>query len=191
MADDPVDFHELAARLSSDLTVARIAHAVSGSIAMAAHGYVRGTLDLDILVVTSALALPRAFEIARSRGFSGEDTELIASIRERSVASLRRGPLAVEFLVPVIPYHRTLLDRVVRFEVHGESVPFVSLDDLIILKMIWRRVKDLADVHALAALAIGRVDVGYVDRTLRSILPDGDPRVAEAIGILRRAADAR
>ena len=79
-----------------------------------------------------------------------------------------------------------MIDRATRFDVHDEAVPFVSLDDLIILKMIWRRAKDLADVHALAALARGRIDGGYVERTLRSILPTGDSRIAETLGILRR-----
>ncbi len=185
MADDPADLYALAARLSAELHDAGIAHAISGSIAMAAHGYVRGTLDVDVLIVTPALSLPKAFDVVRQLGFSGEDRDLIASIRERSVAALRRGPVAVELLVPVLPYHRTLVDRAVRFEVHGTSVPFVSLEDLLVLKMLWRRAKDIADVHALAALAPGRVDTSYVESTLRSILPDGDPRVAEVLGILR------
>lgn len=191
MADDPTDLQGLAARLSSDLGVAGIAHAISGSIAMAAHGYVRGTLDIDVLVVTPAITFPKTFEVLRRHGFAGEDRGLIDSIRERSVATLRRGPLAVVILVPVLPYHRTLIDRAVRFDVHGVSVPFLSLDDLIVLKMLWRRAKDIADVHALVALARGRADVAYVERTLRSILPDGDPRIAEVLGILRRPPTAR
>ncbi len=187
MADDPADLYALAARVSAGLAAAGVAHAISGSIAMAAHGYVRGTLDLDVLVVTTALSLPKAFAVVRDLGFVGEDRDLITSIRDRSVAALRRGPMAVELLVPVIPYHRTLLDRAVRIDVHGTSVPFVSLEDLLILKMLWRRAKDLADVHALAALAAGRVDPAYIASTLRSILPTDDPRVAEVLGILRDA----
>lgn len=191
MADDPSDLYALAARLSADLHAAGIAHAVSGSIAMAAHGYVRGTLDIDVLIVTTALTLPKAFDVVRDLGFAGEDRDLIASIRERSVAALRRGPLAIELLVPVLPYHRTLLDRAVRLDVHGTSVPFVSLEDLLILKMLWRRAKDIADVHALAALAQGHLDKAHIESTLRLILPNGDPRIAEILGILRDATTRR
>ena len=187
MADDPADLYALAARVSAGLGAAGIAHAISDSIAMAAHGYVRGTLDIDVLVVTTALSLPKAFAVVRDLGFVGEDRDLIASIRERSVAALRRGPVTIELLVPVLSYHRTLLDRAVHIDVHGTSVPFVSLDDLLILKMLWRRAKDLADVYALAALAVGRVDSAYIASTLRSILPTDDPRVAEVLGILRDA----
>jgi len=187
LADEPADLYALAARLSAGLREAGIAHAVSGSIAMAAHGYVRGTLDIDVLIVTAGVSLPRAFEVVRRLGFVGEDRDLVASIRDRAVAALRRGPLAIELLVPVIPYHKTLLDRAVRFDVQGTSVPFVSLEDLVVLKMVWRRAKDLADVHALAALAPGRLDSTYIESTLRSILPTGDPRVAEVLGILRGA----
>ena len=188
MADAPTDLYALAARLSAEFREAGIPHAISGSIAMAAHGYVRGTLDIDVLVVTSALSLPATFEVVRRHGFVGEDRDLITSIRERSVAALRRGSISVEILTPVLPYHRTLIDRAVRFDVQGVAVPFVSLDDLIVLKMLWRRAKDFADVHALAALGRGRIDVGYVEGTLRSILPAGDSRIAEAIDILRPGA---
>jgi len=87
-----VDLPALAAGLSTEFRKAGIPHAISEAIATAAHGYVRATQDLDILVVASALQLPRVFEIVRARGFEGEDRELILSIRERHVAALHAGP---------------------------------------------------------------------------------------------------
>src|SRR5436189_1695260 len=106
----------VAAQVSADLSAAGIRHAVSGSVALAAHGYVRGTLDLDLLVAVPAPRLPAVFAVLRARGFVGEDRALIASLRERHVASLFRGAFSVEILVPVIPYHDTLLSRAVRMD---------------------------------------------------------------------------
>ena len=174
---DPADLRQLAAALSADLARDGIAHAISGSIAMAAHGYVRGTLDLDVLVVTTALRLPHVFEIVRRHGFSGADRDLILALQERRVAALRRGPLAVEILVPVIPYHEQLIGRAVRLPIDGHQVPFVSLEDLVVLKMVWARTKDLADIDALVALDRARLDTAYIRRTLASIVPDGDERL--------------
>lgn len=98
-----VELPGLALRISSALKEEGIPHAVSGAVAMAAHGYVRATQDLDILVIASAVKLPRVFEIVRAQGFEGEDRDLITAIRERFVAALQSGPLTVEILVPLRP----------------------------------------------------------------------------------------
>ncbi|MEN8148246.1 MAG: nucleotidyltransferase [Planctomycetota bacterium] len=172
------DLTGLAARISAKLTREEIPHAVSGAIAMAAHGHVRATIDLDILVVTESMRLPVVFEIVRRQGFEGDDRDLIDSLRTRYVAALRSGPVTVEILVPVLPYHHGIVDRAVRRPVSGEEVPFVGVEDLVILKLLWRRAKDLADLQALVA-ATPDLDAEFVRATLAEILPAEDPRRAE------------
>jgi len=178
---------ELAAAISARLAGAKIRHAVSGAVAMAVHGVVRATKDLDILVVAPQVRLPEAFAIVRDHGFRGEDAELLRGLRERGFAELTSGPVRVEILAPVLPYHRTLPDRAVPVEISGTQVPFVSLEDLVVLKMLWRRQKDVPDIHSLLAAARD-FDARYVQSTLESILPDDDPRHAELADWIRRYA---
>jgi len=172
------DLPGLAARISRDLDAAGIRHAISGAVAMAAHGYVRATQDLDVLVLASSLELPRVFGIVRSHGFSGEDRELVREIRDRYVAALRAGPATVEILVPVLPYHRRVLERAVRRHVAGTPVPFVTVEDLVVLKTLWMRAKDVADIHALLATS-EEFDADYVRERLDEILPEDDDRREE------------
>jgi hypothetical protein len=182
------DLPLLAASISGELDRAGIPHAISGAAAMAAHGYVRATQDLDVLVVTTATRLPEVFALIRDQGFAGEDRELLESLRDRFVAELTRGPVRVEVLVPAIPYHRTLTDRAVRIDVGGRELPFVSIEDLVVLKLLWRRAKDVPDVQALLSLAGASFDTGYARATLGSILPDTDPRHAEFEALVKRFA---
>jgi hypothetical protein len=182
------DLPRLAARLSRDFTERAISHAVSGAAAMAVHGYVRATVDLDVHVVVPAIRFPEVFAIVRSLGFAGEDRELIAGLRDRYVAELRSGAASVEIRIPVLPYHRTLVDRAVRVDVDGVAVPFVSLEDLVVLKMLWHRAKDVPDVHALLTAGGARIDREYVASTLDSILPADDPRHAEMRDLFARFA---
>jgi hypothetical protein len=179
------DLPDLAVAISRDLDSAGIPHAITGAVAMAAHGYVRATADLDILVLASAVRLPRVFEIVRARGFTGEDGDLISELRERYVAALRAGPVTVEILVPVLPYHREVVERAVRRELPGGSAPFVTVEDLLVLKTLWRRAKDVPDLHALIASA-EELDEEYVRETLFGLLPADDPRHAEIESLLRR-----
>jgi hypothetical protein len=172
------DLPGIAARLSADLAAAGIPHAVSGAVAMAAHGFVRATRDIDILVVVPAVRLPAVFAIVRRAGFQGEDRALIESLRERFFAEMRSGPTSVEILVPAIPYHHRLLERAVRRTISGVEVPFLSREDLVVLKMLWRRDKDLADVRTMLAGG-DPVDMDRIRATLAELLPADDPRHAE------------
>ncbi len=182
----PPELRSRTARISADLSRAGIRHAVSGAVAMTAHGVGRSTFDIDILVVAAAVRLPEAFAAIRRQGFAGDDRELIESLRDRYVAVLEGGPIKVEVLVPVLPYHRTLVDRAVVRDIEGVKVPFVSLEDLFVLKMLWRRPKDIADIHGLIAAAGADLDAPYVRSTLAAILPADDPRHAELAGWIRK-----
>jgi hypothetical protein len=179
-----VDLPDLTARLSAAFTSAGVRHVVSGAIALAAHGFVRATRAIDVLVVVPAVRLPEVFGIVRSFGFEGEDAELLDALRDRYVAEMRSGATAIEILVPVLPYHGTLIDRAVTLEVGDVQVPFVSPEDIFILRMLWRRTKDLADAKALAAALHDSLDRAYILDTLGSMLPAEDTRHAETEALL-------
>ena len=54
----------------------------------------------------------------------------------------------------------------------------LTREDLVILKLLWRRAKDVADLHALIA-ATADLDADFVRETLADILPPEDPRLTE------------
>jgi len=178
------DLPGLAARISGALTTSRIPHAISGAVAMTAYRVVRATRDVDVLFVVEDIRLPVVFEALRKLGFEGEDRELVSALRDRYSAEMKSGAVAVDLLVPVLPYHRTLIDRAVFMEVEGEQVPFVSLEDLILLKLLWRRARDVADIQALVAAAPA-LDAEYLRATLRGIVPGDDGRIDELDELLK------
>lgn len=181
---DPGDLARLAADVSGDLTAAGIVHALSGSISMAAYARPRATLDADFLVVAPAIRWPAIFEIVRRHGFVGDDRDCIKSIRERGHAMLRSGPVSLDILVPQIPYHHDVARRAVRLRLEGRDVPFVTAEDLFVLKSLWWRPKDELDLAVLAEGTRGTLDVAYVQATLSSLLPETDPRHAKVARIL-------
>ena len=174
----------LAVALSQDLTAAGIEHVLTGSLVLAVLGRPRQTNDIDVVVVVPAIRLPHVFEIARRHGFVGDDRELIVQIRGRSFAQRRSGPLTLDLIVPVLPYHTTIVKRAVRRELAGVDVPLVTAEDLFVMKVLWRRPKDLADLYVLSALP-SRLDETYIRATLAGLLPPDDPRHAESDDILR------
>jgi hypothetical protein len=57
--------------------------------------------------------------------------------------------------------------------------------------MLWRRPKDIADIHGLIAAAGADLDSGYVRSTLAAILPADDPRHAELADWIRKFGGSR
>ena len=184
---DPGDLAVLASRISADLSAAGITHALSGSLSLAAYARPRATLDADFLVVAAAVRWPQVFAIVRSHGFEGDDRECIRSVRERGHALLLSGPVAIDILVPQIPYHEQVARRAVRIRLEGHDVPLVTAEDLFVLKALWWRPKDALDLDVLAEATRGKLDAEYVRTTLRSLLPDDDPRHARVGAMLRSA----
>lgn len=57
--------------------------------------------------------------------------------------------------------------------------------DLIILKMLFHRTKDIADVKALIAIRKDKLDTKYIKDTLPSIIPSTDSRISELDELLK------
>ncbi|MBI1851057.1 MAG: hypothetical protein HYR85_12005 [Planctomycetes bacterium] len=175
----------LAALLSGDFSAVGIRHVVTGAIALGAHGFLRGTQDLDIVVFVPSIRLPEVFAVVRRHGFTGDDVELIRSLRDRKVAMLDGGKTSVEIIVPAIPWHHTILERAVVRRVDGRDVPFISPEDLIVQKLLWSRPKDLFDVRAFVGVVEAPLDEAYLQATLRSLLPANDPRLATLVELMQ------
>jgi predicted nucleotidyltransferase len=171
------DLPSVAVAVSQRLTAAGIRHAISGSMAAMVHGYVRGTLDVDLLVVAPRIRLPEVFEAVRAQGFSGDDRTMLDELARRYCAAFSRGNLRFEIFVPVFPWHATLVDRAVWRDIDGVRVPVVSAEDLIVLKMLWYRDKDAVDVPRLLEANRGALDLAYIRTTLASLLPADDARL--------------
>lgn len=170
------DLPDLSARISGVLSERGIAHAITGAMALSAHGFTRATRDLDLLVVTTALRMPEVFAVVRDFGFEGDDATLLRDIREKGVAEFRSGPISVEILAPVLPFHRTIPSRALKVNVSGTEVPFVSAEDLVILKLLWLRDKDRADLRALVAARGASLDLTWIRERLAEMVPVGDER---------------
>lgn len=143
---------------------------VFGAQAVVAAGYVRQTADIDI--TTDDVPADRLRTALRRAGFelrkdvAGLDDLIehhrILPLRHRSGLNLdvvRAGPgLELEML------GRAVLRRVGR-----RRIPFVETNDLIVLKILASRAKDLEDVRGLLRTGSPEIDVALVRRRLKRL----------------------
>lgn len=124
-----------------------------GAYALAAHGYLRATLDIDIWVMPSprnADVVLRALQRfgAPLHDLTAEDLQADGTIFQIGVA-----PRRIDILTTASGLHfEETFARSLTVDIEGIEVHIPSLDDLIRNKRMTGRTKDLADAEALEAL---------------------------------------
>jgi hypothetical protein len=118
-------------------------------------------------------------ELLFGLGCQGSLEEALNTSLDEHVIRLDYQGMEVEVFLPYLPYHHDVLRRRVQVTVEGVPAYFVTAEDLVILKFLFHRAKDVADIQTLLAVRADRLDRTYLSRTLRSLLPPEDPRHRE------------
>jgi hypothetical protein len=124
-----------------------------GAYALAAHGYPRATMDIDIWVMPSpdnAEAVLRAL-----RRFGAPTSELTVTDLQNGDTIFQIGvaPRRIDIITGVsgLRFDEAFANSV-EIDIEGLKLRIPSVDDLIINKRASGRTKDLADVEALESL---------------------------------------
>jgi hypothetical protein len=138
-----------------------VAHGVDflvvGAVAVQAHGYVRSTLDLDIIARPTTLNFSRLAEALAD--LEAEPRNAGARMKLADPHWLRRAPV-----IPLVTRagwfdvltaeiagrtYDDLHETALTIELHGLDIAVVGLSDLIRMKKAAGRPQDLADIEAL------------------------------------------
>lgn len=138
----------------------RVDFVVVGAVAVQAHGYIRSTRDLDIIVRRSMLNLSRLGEALADLEAVPRDGRGSANITDPHL--LRQAPLLatvtragrLDILNPeLVPgaarAYEDLRRAALSVELRGMDVAVLGFDDLIRMKKAAGRPQDLADIEAL------------------------------------------
>jgi hypothetical protein len=147
-----LDLHEELRKLVALFDEHKVEYALCGGVAMAIHGRLRTTIDIDLLILSESLE--KVLEVAKSLGYNirGKDLTFANSaveIRRVSKIDPESGDLLSLDLLLVTPQIRTVWDSRAEAEWEGGSLSVVSRDGLIQLKRLRSSAQDLADIKAL------------------------------------------
>jgi hypothetical protein len=162
---------ELLADLAAALDEAGVAWYLFGAQAAILHGVARLTADVDVTVrwpdthpneaLVERLERHRFVRRVADPAFT-ERTRVIPLLHVPSGL-----PLDVVLAGPGL--EDQFFDRVQRREVEGVTIRLVSPEDLIVMKVLAGRPKDVDDVVAVAAAYRGTLDTDYIERTLTTL----------------------
>ena len=159
---------------------------VFGAQAVAVRGAPRATQDIDITVQVEAIRLRALVEALESEGLRHRFPDIAEELIDRGavVPLVHPSGMEVDLVLAGSGLETLALGRAGRVAIDGVEVPVAQATDLVVMKVLAGRGKDLDDVRSL--LAGGEVDLPEVRDILGQLeeaLGQSDllPRLEEAV----------
>jgi len=131
----------------------RVRFLLVGAYALAAHGYLRATMDMDIWVMPSPRNAEAVLRALRRFGAPLHDLTAADLQADGTVFQIGVAPRRIDIITTASGLHfEETFERSLTVDIEGIEVHVPSLDDLICNKRTVGRTKDLADAEALETL---------------------------------------
>lgn len=164
MSDNPII--EVIAAVVQALDAAGIEYAITGSVASGLHGEPVTTQDVDVIVRMNEQEA-RTFSQALPTRFYRNEESLVDAARNGGFVNVIDMDTVFKVdvsVVPLTPFHRNVFQRrqALEFEPGGRQFDVVSPEDIILMKLAWR--KDTQSAKQWEnALSVARVQGARMD----------------------------
>lgn len=126
---------------------------IIGGVAVSMLGKPRFTADVDAMMLLSLEDLPRLVKVAAEEGLIPRITDAEEFARDRRVLLLHHeeSGINVDISLGLLPFEVEAVERSVVHQAYPIMIRLPTPEDLIILKAIAHRPKDLEDIRAIIA----------------------------------------
>lgn len=134
------------------------------------YGSARLTSDVDVTVDPGEHSVRTLLSALESCGFTARVKNVHEFAERTQVVPARHqaSKIDVDLILAGPGPEQLFLDRAVRRTIDGVRIPVVSAEDLVAMKVLAGRAKDMDDVADVLAAQGRKLRVGQVRRTLRS-----------------------
>jgi len=146
-----------------------IRYVVMGGLAVRIHGIPRPTYDVDLTIAVDQQQLQQLFVDAERVGYSVSDaykSGWMDRVAEMPIVKLRawlqdgKG-IDVDLFVCESAFQNSLIDRGVECQFESRKMTVVSPEDLVLLKLLANRPRDMGDVQDVLFMQ-GQLDEAYM-----------------------------
>jgi len=125
---------------------------ILGGVATGFHGKPRFTVDVDALVLASISAIPQVLLLAKEEGIEPRIDNADAFARKHRVLLLRHtsSRVNIDISLGILPFEEETVERSIIHNIGTLSIRLPTPEDLIIMKAIAHRPKDLEDIRTIA-----------------------------------------
>lgn len=171
---------QVARAIADALERRKIPYAIGGAIALGFYAPPRATVDVDVnIFVAGGQRFEKALGALNDSGFvpEAESAVLLRQAREEGQFRGRVQGMRVDVFVATVPFYRELRRRVRNAVLLGRPLKILSPEDLLVLKLMFFRRKDLADAEALLRDQGAALDRRKVRGRLVKLVGEEDERV--------------
>ncbi len=164
------EIYEVITIVSKALRDAGIEYAITGSVASGMYGEPVSTQDVDIVVRMNE-AQARTFTLALPQRFYRNEESVANAARIGGMVNVIDMDTTFKVdlsVVPMTAFHRSVFERRQRVELQpgGEALDVVSPEDIILMKLLWRKdsrsVKQWENALSVARVRGARMDWKYL-----------------------------
>ena len=166
------------AELCSFLEEARLPYMLVGGQANAIWGEPRATLDIDVTIWTGDVE--GAVGVLGSR-FKILVVEAAAFVRDTRVLPLEsRAGVRIDVIFGLLPFEEEAIGRARLVRVGRTEVRVCAPEDLVLMKIISDRERDLSDARGVVARRFEELDLSYLEPRIRELADLlGKPEIVE------------
>ncbi len=152
---------EAAQRLGDVLEEDGVAYAVGGALALGVWGAPRLTKDVDVSLFVAPENFERVVETLERAGLIFDRYQAPKDIARIGLFKARLGGVLIDAFVSAHPHFLEMQRRRVRVDsADGTHLYFITAEDLCVMKLVYGRSKDRADLERL--FAVRELDVTYI-----------------------------
>ena len=145
------------------LRTERLDYLIIGGLAVAILGEPRMTQDIDFILFISKERLPQFLKSAKRAGFEFKTEDVLANARDKGAFKLMLGNLWIDLIIASTDFERSALKRKIEVKLMKKMINLPSPEDLILLKIIPGREKDLVDAETVVERHRNRLDKKYLE----------------------------
>lgn len=160
-------FEELLEKIGNALERDKIPYMIVGGQAVLLHGEPRLTKDVDIVVKLHVSERAKIESLANSLGFTALVEDAADFVGKTSVFPFhdKETGIRIDFIFAFSGYVRQALGRVRVLKIGEAKVRFASLEDILVLKVLAGRARDLEDALTIL-IKNPKVDLKYIRKWL-------------------------
>jgi len=148
------------------LKAERVRFLVIGGVAVSVVGEPRFTADLDVIAYIDTPKLQSLLRAAKRRGFKVDVDAELAAAAAGSSARISRKDFHLDIIVRSLFIEDLALAHGKNRRVFARTARFPRAEDLLVLKVVAGRPRDLADAEGIIRRHSGTLDRTYVEHVL-------------------------
>jgi hypothetical protein len=127
---------------------------IIGGVAASLLGRPRATRDIDAMVILDGKEWEKLLTASKRYGFAPRLSDALTFARTNRVLLLRHelSNIDIDIAFGALPFEEEAIERSVTLSIGDISVPLPSPEDLIIMKAVAHRPRDIADIEGIIDL---------------------------------------